>query len=124
MPSGPALHALPKLMAKPLCFHTARLASANRQTLERLIPKFLGGTSAFARFTKSILAELKDLEPDGPASRGHGRVNYLSTGEPSPMQEGLGTLCQSQEITMSECASWASSQSTKAQPAPSTSPRR
>ena len=41
MPSGPALHALPELMAKPLCFHAARLASASRQTLERLIPKFL-----------------------------------------------------------------------------------
>ena len=36
MPSGPALHALPVHKAKPLCFHAARLASANRQTLERL----------------------------------------------------------------------------------------
>ena len=41
MPSDPILHALPRLMAKPLCFHAARLASANRQTLERLIPKLL-----------------------------------------------------------------------------------
>ena len=41
VPSGPALHALPQLMAKPLCFHSAWLASANRQTLERLIPKLL-----------------------------------------------------------------------------------
>ena len=41
MPSGPALHALPRLMAKPPCLQAGRLASANRQTLERLIPKFL-----------------------------------------------------------------------------------
>ena len=41
MPSGPALHALPKLMAKPLCFHAARLAPASRQALERLAPELL-----------------------------------------------------------------------------------
>ena len=41
MPSGPALHALPDLMAKPLCLRAARLASANRQALERLVPKLL-----------------------------------------------------------------------------------
>ena len=41
MPSGPALHALPKLMAKPPCLQAGRLAPASRQALERLIPKFL-----------------------------------------------------------------------------------
>ena len=41
MPSGPALHALPNLMAKPLCLHAARLGPASRQALERLVPKLL-----------------------------------------------------------------------------------
>ena len=41
MSSGPILHALLNLMAKPLWLHAARLGSANRQTLEELIPKFL-----------------------------------------------------------------------------------
>ena len=38
---APILHTLPSLMAKPLCLQAARLASANRQALERLIPKLL-----------------------------------------------------------------------------------
>ena len=41
MPPGPIMHALPSLVAKPLCLHAARLGSASRQTLERLIPKSL-----------------------------------------------------------------------------------
>ena len=41
MPSGPALHALPSLMAKPLCLHAARLGPASRQALERLAPELL-----------------------------------------------------------------------------------
>ena len=41
MPSGPILHTLSNLMAKSFCLHATRLGSANRQTLERLIPKFL-----------------------------------------------------------------------------------
>ena len=41
VPSGPALHALPPLMAKPLYFHAARLAPASRRALERLAPKLL-----------------------------------------------------------------------------------
>ena len=36
MPSGPALHALPNLMAKPLCLHAARLGPASRQAPELL----------------------------------------------------------------------------------------
>ena len=71
----------------------------------------MGGASASEGFTKSILAELKGLEPGGPAPRGRGRASCLSAGEPSPAQEGLGTLCQSQEIIMSEYTSWVSSQS-------------
>ncbi len=70
----------------------------------------MGDASAFERFTKSILAELKDLEPGGHASRGHGRANYLSTGEPNPMQEDLDTLYQNQEIIMNGYISWVSSQ--------------
>ena len=45
----------------------------------------------------------------GHASRGYGRVNYLSTGEPNPMQEDLDALFQNQEIIMSDYISWASS---------------
>ena len=41
VPSGPALHTLPSLMAKLLCLHAARLASASRQALERLAPELL-----------------------------------------------------------------------------------
>ena len=41
VPSGPALHTLPNLMAKPLCPHAARLEPANRQALEELVPKLL-----------------------------------------------------------------------------------
>ena len=44
----------------------------------------MGGTAASERFTKNILAELKGLEPGGPAPRGRGRASYLSAGEPSP----------------------------------------
>ena len=38
---GPVLHTLSYLMAKSFCLHATRLGSANRQTLESLIPKFL-----------------------------------------------------------------------------------
>ena len=41
MPSDPILHTLLNLMAKPLCLHAARLASASRQALERLAPELL-----------------------------------------------------------------------------------
>ena len=41
MPSDPILHTLSNLMAKSFCLHATRLGSANRQALERLIPKFL-----------------------------------------------------------------------------------
>ena len=41
MPSGPALHTLSNLMAKPLCPHAARLEPASRQALEELAPKLL-----------------------------------------------------------------------------------
>ena len=40
-PSGPALHALPCLMAKPPCLRAARLEAASRQALEELILKLL-----------------------------------------------------------------------------------
>ena len=72
-------------------------------------PPAMGGTSAFERFIDDILGELKDLEPDGYASRGHGRVNYLSTDEPNPMQEDLDALFQNQEIIMSDYINWVSS---------------
>ena len=71
-------------------------------------PPLMGDASVFERFTGDVLGELKDLEPGGHASRGCGRANYLSTGEPNPMQEGLDTLCQSQEIIMRGYISWAS----------------
>ena len=41
MPSGPALHALPCLVAKPFRFQAARLEAASRQALEELAPKLL-----------------------------------------------------------------------------------
>ena len=41
MPSDPALHALPSLMAKPLCLQAARLEAASRQALEELVLKLL-----------------------------------------------------------------------------------
>ena len=41
MSPGPALHTLSNIMAKPLCLHAARLAPANRQALEELVPKLL-----------------------------------------------------------------------------------
>ena len=61
------------------------------------------------RFTSNTLGELKGLEPGGHASRGYGRVNYLSTDEPNPMQEDLDTLYQNQEIIMSDYINWVSS---------------
>ena len=41
MSSDPVLHTLSYLMAKSLCLEAARLESANRLTLEELIPRLL-----------------------------------------------------------------------------------
>ena len=41
MPSDPILHTLSYLMAKSFCLEATRLESANRLTLEELIPRFL-----------------------------------------------------------------------------------
>ena len=84
----------------------------------------MGGASVFERFTDDILAELKGLEPGGRASRGCGRANYLSAGEPSPMQEGLGTLYKNQEIIMSDYINWVSSREKRPVRDPATYKRR
>ena len=63
-----------------------------------------GGAAACERFTASFLQELKNIEPGSRASRG--RASYLSAGGASPVQEGLGTLCESQEILQGQLTSW------------------
>ena len=69
-------------------------------------PKRTDETAIFDRFTDSLVKELKELEPDGAASRD--RANCLSSDAIEPIQEDVQILHENQQALQLEMVNWVS----------------
>ena len=69
-------------------------------------PNRTNETAIFDRFTENLVKELKELEPDGTASRD--RANYLSSDAIEPIQEDVQILHENQQALQLEMVNWVS----------------